>query len=265
MELSCFFTLVRFQPVLSPTGVSNQWDAELASVLHLREDDVLDLVFLFGIDAEVEFVVHLQDHLGAYAFFFEASPDAYHGNLDDVGFRTLNGRIDGIALSEAAHGAVFGIYVRQIASPAKHRLGVFLLACCRDGTFHKCMDLGEGSEIVLNELPCLTVGNAHALCQTKGRDAVDDAEVGLLSLLALCVGDLIKGFFPYLGSGGAVNIQSLAERLYHVLVTTKVSHDAQLYLAVVSGEEETARLRHEALADLLSVVIAHGNVLQVGV
>lgn len=62
-----------------------------------------------------------------------------------------------------------------------------------------------------------------------------------------------------------MDVQSLAKRLYHVLVATEVSHDAQLYLAVVSGEEEAARFGHKALADLLAVVIAHGNVLQVGV
>ena len=127
------------------------------------------------------------------------------------------------------------------------------------------MYFGEGGEIVLDELSCLAVGDAHALRQTKGSDAVDDAEIGLFGFFALCVGDLIKGLFPYLGGGGTVDVQSLAKRLYHVLVATEVSHDAQLYLAVVSGEEEAARFGHEALADLLAVVIAHGNVLQVGI
>ena len=116
MELSCFFTLVRFQPVLSPTGVSNQWDAELASVLHLREDDVLDLVFLFGIDAEVEFVVYLQDHLRADALLTEAIVDANHRHFDDIGSGALNGCIDGITLGKATNGGVGRVDIRQIAA-----------------------------------------------------------------------------------------------------------------------------------------------------
>ena len=55
------------------------------------------------------------------------------------------------------------------------------------------------------------------------------------------------------------------ECLDHVMVTTQVSHDTQLYLAVIGGEEQTPLIGNECLAYLLAVIVAHRDVLQIGI
>ena len=60
--LSLFF-LVRLEPVLAPSAVGDEGNAEGISVLHLLDNDALYELFLLGNDREIEFVVHLKYHL----------------------------------------------------------------------------------------------------------------------------------------------------------------------------------------------------------
>ena len=127
------------------------------------------------------------------------------------------------------------------------------------------MYLGEGFEIVVDELSRLSRGDVHALRQAEGGYAIDDAEVGLLGLLALTVANLIHALFPYLCGGGAVYVEGLAEGLGHVLVGRKVGHDAQFDLTVVGREPSASLIGYETLAYLLAIVVANRDVLQVGI
>ena len=177
--------------------------------------------------------MYLEDHLRADALVLEPLPDAYHGQLDDVGLAALDGRVDGVALGKASHGGVARRDVGQVATAAEESLGITLLACHLLRLLHILLHLGEGGEIAVDELAGLAVVDAHALCQAVGGDAVDDAEVGLLGLFALAVGDGVEVGFPYLGGRGAVDVLSFTEGLDHVCIVAEVRHDAQLYLTVV--------------------------------
>lgn len=157
-------------------------------------------------------------------------PYAYHGNLDDVGLGALDGSVDGVALGKASHSVVARFYVGQIPAPAKHSLGVAFLPCALLGLLHVLIHLGEGLEVVVDELLCLLVADVHPLRQSESGDAVNDAEVGLLSLLALCVAYVFDGLFPNLRRRGAVYVETLAECLDHVLVAREVRHYAKLDL-----------------------------------
>ena len=84
----------------------------MIDTFHLLDDDALDAVELAGDDVKVEFVMHLQDHLGLDAFLLETVVDAHHRQLDDVGSGALDGRIDGVALAETSHHCVSRIDVR---------------------------------------------------------------------------------------------------------------------------------------------------------
>ena len=95
------------------------------------------------------------------------------------------------------------------------------------------MHLGESLEVVVDELSCLTNADTHALGKTKCGDAIDDAEVSLLGLLALCVGDGFEVNLPYFRSRCAVNVLPGTEGSYQMFVAREMGHDAQLYLAVV--------------------------------
>ncbi len=68
-------SLVCFKPVSAPAEVGDEGNGELDGTLHGGDDDALDVVFLFGIDIEVEFVVYLENHLGADSFGTETGID----------------------------------------------------------------------------------------------------------------------------------------------------------------------------------------------
>ena len=87
----------------------------------------------------------------------------------------------------------------------------------------------------------------------------------MLGLFALVGGHLFYPLVPYPGGRGGMDVVPSVEGGYHVLVSREVGHDAELYLAVVGGEEEAALLGYEAAAYLLAVIVPHGYVLQVGV
>ena len=95
-----------FEPVGTEATVGNEGHIEGVSVLHLLDDDAFNDLFLLRINGEVEFVVHLQDHLAPDALFPEAVEDTDHGHLDDVGSSALDRGIDGVTLGKATHGGV---------------------------------------------------------------------------------------------------------------------------------------------------------------
>ena len=55
--------LMRFEPVLAPTRVSHEWHVQRIGVLHLFDNNLFYTLLLLRQDGEVEFVVHLQNHL----------------------------------------------------------------------------------------------------------------------------------------------------------------------------------------------------------
>ena len=55
--------LMRFKPVLAPTGVSHERHVQRIGVLHLFDNNLFYTLLLLRQDGEVEFVVHLQNHL----------------------------------------------------------------------------------------------------------------------------------------------------------------------------------------------------------
>ena len=111
--------LVRLQPVVAETGVGHEGDVKGEGTLHLFENDGLYPTLLLRVNAEVEFVVYLENHLAADSLGLEALVDANHRHLDDVGGGALNGRIDGVTLSKTSDGGVVGVDIRQIATTAE--------------------------------------------------------------------------------------------------------------------------------------------------
>ena len=83
----------------------------MIGILHFLYHDLLYFFFLFRIDGEIEFIVYLDDHFALDAFSFESVEDANHRNLDDVGLRTLDRGIDGIALGKTAYCTIAAIDV----------------------------------------------------------------------------------------------------------------------------------------------------------
>ena len=70
---------------------------------------------------------------------------------------------------------------------------------------------------------------------------------------------------PNLRGRCGVNIEALAEGFYHRFIARKMSHDAQFDLTIVGRKEETTRFGDETFAYFLTIIIAHGDILQVGI
>ena len=111
-----------FKPVFAYTTIGNEGHGERNYPLHFRKYDIANLLHLVFRHVEVEFVMHLHNHLCAERFarprvFFgvQTPVDTHHRHLDNVCCGTLNGRIDGIALSKRTHGGVVLKNVWQIA------------------------------------------------------------------------------------------------------------------------------------------------------
>ena len=95
-----------FEPIGAPSAVGKEGYGEFDGILHLIDNQLLQLLFLFGHNGEVEFIVHLQNHLRLQAFFAHSLVDVYHRHFDDVSSSALDGCIDGIALGIATHHSI---------------------------------------------------------------------------------------------------------------------------------------------------------------
>ena len=107
---------------IEQSTIGNEGHRERNYPLHFGKYNVFDLLHLVFRHVDVEFVMHLHNHLCAERFarprvFFgvQTPVDTHHRHLDNVCCGTLNGRIDGIALSKRTHGGVVRKNVWQIA------------------------------------------------------------------------------------------------------------------------------------------------------
>ena len=107
------------EPVLTKAGISHQRYIKGEGFLHLFDDDLLHLFLLFWVDAEVQFIVYLQNHLASNAFSLETLMDMNHCHLDDISCCTLDGGIDGISLSKASNCGIMRVNIWQIATTSE--------------------------------------------------------------------------------------------------------------------------------------------------
>ena len=111
--------------------------------------------------------------------------DLHHGDLDEVGGGALDGHVDGVALGGGADGGVGGTEVGQVAAAAGDGLDVAALAGLRDGVGHVLFDAGILREVAVDEIFRVGARDAEPLRQSERGDAVADAVVDHLRLVAL--------------------------------------------------------------------------------
>ena len=210
--------------------------------------------------------MHLQDHAAAEVLLAETAPDADHGDLNNVCGCTLYRGIDGAPLGVTADDGVARPDVGQEEAAAEERLHVTLLRGRLDRCVHVSLDAWVGGEVAVDQLAGFGAGDGEALGQAKGGDAVDDAKVGRLGAAAHVGGDLLGGDAEDLGGRGGVDVGTVAEGVGHVFVAAEMGHDAQLDLRIVGRKEDGfGVVSGEGFADLAAQLLAHGDVLQVGV
>lgn len=222
---------MRLQPVRSRAGLDLGFDAgELEGVLHGIDDDGAGLIGLAGGHFEEELVMHLQEHASFEASFGEGGIDVDHGELDHVGGGALNGRVHRHSLSLAAHGGVGAGDVTDHAAALREGLDVAVLFGLGDDLIHEAFDAGELLEVVLNDRGCLGAGNAEALAQAEGADAIDDAEIDHLRRAAHLGQHAVEFDAINTCCGGLVNVVALREGFDHRGIAAERGHDAEFDL-----------------------------------
>ena len=176
------------------------------SILHLVHDDLAYAVYFGCRHVEVEFVMHLHDHLRLQVFLFEATMDAHHRHLDDVSRRTLDRCVDRIALGKGAHGGVLRGDIRQVTFATEECLGVTALTRQFFLRFYITDHARESRKIIVDQLFGFRTRAVELLRQTECGDTVDDSEIGCLGLAALVLGDLLNRQTVYLRCRGCMDI-----------------------------------------------------------
>ena len=173
------------KPIISPSRVSHERNLKCVGILHFLKHNLFNLLFLLRQNREVEFVVHLQNHLRLDALATETLVSSIHSNLDDIGCRALYRSVYGIALGKVAHGSIVRSNVGQIASTMEEGFGIAVFTCQLLGLLHIVVHLRECLEIAIDELFSLVAAYLQTFGMTKDSNAVDYTEIGTFGLGAL--------------------------------------------------------------------------------
>ena len=258
--------LVGFEPGLAGAGLYFDGNAEGEGVAHgVGDEEFGGVDFVFG-DFEEEFVVDLEEHAGAEAGLVDFLIDSDHCEFDHVSGGALDGCVHGDALGAAADGGVGGGDVANVAAAAGEGFDVALFFGGGDDVVDVALDAGELFEVGVDDLTGLLAGDAEALGEAEGGDAVDDAEVDHFGGAAHVGGDVGEGDAVDAGGGCLVDVVAVLEGVDHGFVAADGGHDAELDLGVVGAEEEPAGTTgDEGFADLATVGGADGDVLEIGI
>ena len=151
--------------------------------------------------------------------------------------------------------------VGQGTAAMEDGLGVTLFACHGNTSFHIFLHARIGLEITVDKLLCFAPATPKTLCQTKGTDAIDDAEIGGFGSSALVGRNFRYVLMEDLCCRGGMDVLTAKEGLYQVFVLTEVCHDAQFYLTIVGREEQLSVVGDEGLTHLLAHGIAYRDIL----
>ena len=209
--------------------------------------------------------MHLQDHLGRKAAFFELACNLDHGHLDDVCRAALHGMVHSRALGKAAQIGVFGVDIGRVTLTPKHRGRIAVCAGILFGLVQIGPDTGIGLVVALDHLFGLLHGDMQALPQAKRALPVDDAKVYRLSATALLGRHICKRHPKDLRSRCGMKILPAVKRGDKPLVPAQMREQPELYLRVIGTHKDRALRRNKGLADMAAQLCPNGNVLQVGI
>ena len=120
---------VRLVPVLPRCNLDLQRHAQLHDPFHLALHEGHHLVpFRLG-DLEDQLVVDLHDHGRLRVMLLQKIVQVDHGDLDEIGRRALDGRVDGGALGELADGRIGAGDLGDVAPAVQQRADILVPAC----------------------------------------------------------------------------------------------------------------------------------------
>ena len=173
-----------------------------------------------------------------------------------------------MALRSAAarDGRVGGAEIGKITAAAGDRLDVTGFARSGDRVGHVGLDAGILREVAVDEAFRIGARNAEPLRQSEGGDAVADAVVDHLGLVALFLGHVGGGETEDLRRGGTMDVFAAGERVEQAGIARQCRENAQFDLRIIGGEKRVvAPARDEGTADFAALRGADRNVLEIGV
>ncbi len=188
-----------------------------------------------------------------------------HGLLDEVGRGALHGGIHGLPLRLHPDLEVLGPEVGQAPQPAEQGAHVAGLPGLRDRVVDEPPHRRIAGEVGHDERLRLLLRHPDVLGEGEGALPVEERVVDHLGHPALLVRGEGREGTEDLAGGAVVHVLPAPEGVDEGLVLREVGQDPELDLAVVGGEEQVPRLRHERLADAPPLRGADRDVLQVRV
>ena len=243
--------------------LGQQGHGQFDHLLHALLEQLGGALRLLGGTLQQQLVVHLQDQPAAEVLPAQGLIHPHHGQLDDVRCRALDRGVHGGALAELADGALGGGKLGQVAPPAHEGNGIAVVLPVLCGGIHEALHPGILGEIPADELPGLLGGHAGVPRQAEAADAVDQAEVDCLGPGAQGGGHLRKGHVENLAGSAGMHILPGAEGLHQRRVAGEMGHQPQFDLAVIRIQQYPALPGQEGPADLLSLLGADGDILQI--
>ena len=173
--------------------------------------------------------MNLQQHAGIKLGAFKFTRQAHHGAFDNVGGPALNGRVDGGAFGQAAHHGIFIVDARNMAFAAKQSGDEALLRRFFGGV-HIGANTRELFKIGVDVFARLGAGNVQLTRQTKGRNAVNNAEVNGLGAAAHHGVHALQGHAEHFRRGHGMNVQPGVERVFQRTYVGNVGQQTQFDL-----------------------------------
>ena len=253
------------EPVVTNAALGDEGHGQMNGVLHVFDYDPADLLDFINGNVEVQFVVHLHDHLRLQTTLLEFAVDGDHGDLDDVGSSALHRCVHGVAFGKSTDGSVMRNDVRQVTLAPEQRLYIQMFARESFLRLDERLNLRERRKIVVDKLLGFGARAVELLREPERRYAVQDTEVGGLGFAALLFGDLLNGHPEDLRRRGSVDILSAAESGEQMLVLREVRHEPEFDLRVVGTQDLAALIGNHRTADELSALRTDRQVLHVRV
>ncbi len=169
--------------------------------------------------------------------------DADHGDLDQVGGRTLQRRVGGGALGEGAQVEILLVDLRDVPAPAEECLHVAVLP----GQPHLQIKIRaharEALEVLRDERLGLFLGDAELPGERERALAVDGPEVDRLGARAHLRRHLRERHIEDERRGLPVDVPTRAEGMDERRIAGEVRHQPQFDLGVVRHDEPATRPR----------------------
>mmetsp|Transcript_54503 Transcript_54503/g.129459 ORF Transcript_54503/g.129459 Transcript_54503/m.129459 type:complete len:219 (-) Transcript_54503:1102-1758(-) len=211
---------------------------------------------------EDQLVVHLKKHVSANALGVEFILHPQHRALDDVCRRSLDRRIDRLAIRVGGKLAT-SVDVLDVAPPPEQCLHEPVFLSKGLGVRHVLSDPGVLGEIRFDE--CLGFFNRdrETFRQARRGLPVNDPEVDGFGARAERWRHLLHRNTEHLGRSLAMDIDAVAEGVLQGREVGHVCQQPQLNLGVVSGEKHPVPSGLEGLADVGAFLGGCRDVLQV--